>query len=169
MNTDNATNLALIGGFMPLKTSTTRALAASLAFVAAGATVAGAAVFHLPVLGFGRAPSAHAAVPVTPVAARKVVPRKVVRTRIVTDIVHRPAPPSAAPARARGGANYVRSRPITPVAVGGNPSLVTQSSQPQAVSAGTFHDSEDSHEGPDDGPPPAVSSTTGPATNRPDQ
>src|SRR4051794_10594294 len=36
-----------------LNRTTTRALAASVAMVAAGGTVAGAAVFHIPVLGFG--------------------------------------------------------------------------------------------------------------------
>ena len=40
---------------VPFTKTTIRAFAASIAFVAAGATLAGAAVFHLPVLGFGSA------------------------------------------------------------------------------------------------------------------
>jgi hypothetical protein len=81
---------------VPLSKTTTRAFAASIAFVAAGATVAGAAVLHLPVLGFGPAP---AATP-TPLAVRrvlavepeKVAPVKIVRTRYVDDVVRRPTP-----------------------------------------------------------------------------
>jgi hypothetical protein len=83
---------------LPFTKSTTRALAASVALVAAGATVAAAAVFQLPILGFGRASVASAiAVPdrVKPpveVVRRKVKPKVVVKTRYVDDIVHRPAP-----------------------------------------------------------------------------
>ncbi len=84
---------------MTLSRTTVRALAASVVFVAAGATVAAAAVFHLPVLGFGPAPSA-AAASATPVAAVRdaVTPRKVYKTRYVDDVVHAPAattPPSS--------------------------------------------------------------------------
>jgi hypothetical protein len=90
---------------VPLSKTTTRAIAASIALVAAGATVAGAAVFHLPMFGFGPtatagADAAPARPPVAP--AHKVRPRVIVRTRYVDDIVHRPAPrasraPSGAP------------------------------------------------------------------------
>jgi len=154
---------------MPLKTSTTRALAASIAFAAAGATCASAAVFHLPVLGFGRAPKSHVAAPVIPVVARKVEPRKIVRTRIVTDIVHRPTSPSAASTVARGRTTYVPPRPIAPVAVASNAASVMQGSVLQTSSTGTFHDGEDAHEASDDGPASVGSSTTTPPTNRPDQ
>jgi hypothetical protein len=99
--------------------STTRALAASVAFVAAGATVAGAAAFQLPSLGFGRANVASAAAtpghakPAVASVRRKVEPKVIVKTRYVTDIVHRRAPArayttSAAPAPAA---------PVAPVAV----------------------------------------------------
>jgi hypothetical protein len=85
-----------------LTTSSVRALAASIAIVASGATFAGAAVFHLPVLGFGRTGVASAAAPATTAATiakprvHKVRPKVIVKTKIVTDIVHRPAPVSAA-------------------------------------------------------------------------
>ena len=92
---------------MPFSKTTTRAFAASVALVAAGATVAGAAVFHLPILGFGS--TAVASATVTPTTAHharvaprhkvKVKPRVIVKIRYVDDIVHRPAPaPAPAPA-----------------------------------------------------------------------
>lgn len=79
---------------MPFTKTTTRALAASVALVAAGATVAAAAVFQLPILGFGRATVASAsAVPVRAVVVRqRVKPKVIVKIRYVDDIVHRPAP-----------------------------------------------------------------------------
>ncbi len=85
---------------MPLTKTTIRALAASTAFVAAGVTLAGAAIFHVPVLGFSRASAAtrSAAPPVDAAVAvrrRTVAPVKIVRTRYVDDIVHRPAPVGA--------------------------------------------------------------------------
>jgi hypothetical protein len=73
--------------------TTARALAAAIAFVIAGGTVAGAAVFHLPILGFGPAPVARTTVaPLTTPTTRKVQPRVVERTRFVDEVVHRPAP-----------------------------------------------------------------------------
>jgi len=84
---------------VPLTKSTIRALAASIALVAAGGTVAAAAVFQLPILGFAQAPASAAVSPgATPVVTRPAAPVKVVRTRYVYDIVHRPAPASAYPA-----------------------------------------------------------------------
>jgi hypothetical protein len=81
--------------------TTTRALAVSVALVASGGTVAGAAVFHLPILGFGRTAVAAAdtksVTAARPAAAvhRKVQPRTVVKTRYVEDVVHIPAPVAA--------------------------------------------------------------------------
>ena len=81
---------------MPFTKTTARAFAASIAFVVAGATLAGAAVFHLPVLGFSSASASAAPAPVRKVlATHKVAPRKIVRIRYVDDVVHRPAPVSA--------------------------------------------------------------------------
>lgn len=77
--------------------STTRALAASVAFVAAGATVAGAAVFQLPILGFGRADLASATAspagsrPALPVVRPPAKAEVIVKSRYVDDIVHRRA------------------------------------------------------------------------------
>ena len=85
---------------VPLTKTTIRALAASIALVAAGATVAGAAVFQLPILGFAQARPCRAAVSPggTHVVTRPAAPVKIVRTRYVDDIVHRPAPATAYPA-----------------------------------------------------------------------
>jgi hypothetical protein len=81
--------------FVPFTKTTTRALAASIALVAAGATVAAAAVFQLPILGFGHASIAAAsAVPARAVVQRSVEPKVIVKVRYVDDIVHRRAPAS---------------------------------------------------------------------------
>jgi hypothetical protein len=79
---------------VPFTKTTTRALAASIALVAAGATVAAAAVFQLPILGFGHATVASAsAVPARVVVVRRrVEPKVIVKVRYVDDIVHRRAP-----------------------------------------------------------------------------
>src|SRR5689334_3733714 len=75
--------------------ATITALAASVVLVAVTGTLAAAAVFQLPILGFG---TARAATPVERVElaatppARRVMPRRVVKVRVVTDVVHRPAP-----------------------------------------------------------------------------
>ena len=76
---------------MSLNRTTVRALAASVAMFTAGGTVAAAAVFHLPVLGFGaagvRAPTAQVE-RVAAVHAQPVAPIRVVKTRVVNEIVH---------------------------------------------------------------------------------
>lgn len=87
---------------MTFSKTTVRAFAASVALVAAGGTVAGAAVFHWPILGFGRESVASASdvtrSAVRTVAARKPSPRVIVKTRYVDDVVHRRAPsPAYAP------------------------------------------------------------------------
>ena len=79
---------------MHLNRTTTRALAASVALVAAGGTVAGAAVFHIPVLGFGavNAGATGQVAQVANVASEKpIAPRRVVKTRFVDQIVHHQA------------------------------------------------------------------------------
>ena len=86
---------------MQLTKTTTRAFAASLALVAAGGTIAGAAVFHLPILGLGRADAASAKVAPAPkpaAVAHKARRKVVVKTRYADVIVHVPAP--SAPAAA---------------------------------------------------------------------
>ena len=96
-----------------------RAFAASVVMVTAGGTVATAAVLHLPVLGFG---AASAAVASPRVAEHSEpahrAPIRVVRTRIVDDVVHRPAPisfarPTARPT-ARSYAPVVQVQPSAP-------------------------------------------------------
>lgn len=150
---------------MHLTKSTTRALAASVVFVAAGATVAGAAVFQLPILGFGPAnvASASASTPHVrpPVAAvpRKVAPKVVVKTRYVDDVVHRRAPERAYPAPTAPGANLAAAapatRPIDPAPAMENSSTTAGPSSTTATP--TTEWSEDGHEAaeherePDDG------------------
>jgi hypothetical protein len=81
---------------VPLTKTTTRAFAASLAMVAAGGTIAGAAVFHLPILGINGAAASTNVAPHTAqaaAAAPKTAHRKVVvKTRVANVIVHVPAP-----------------------------------------------------------------------------
>ncbi len=74
--------------------TTIRALAASVVMVAAAGTIAAAATFHLPVLGFGSAGAALAEPPSAAIrtAPRHVEPIRVDRTRVVTSVVHRPSP-----------------------------------------------------------------------------
>jgi hypothetical protein len=117
-----------------LTKTTTRAIAFSIALVAAGATVAGAAVFQLPILGFGRAAAGATAAPARrPVAPHKIRPNVIVKTRIVDDIVHRPAPtraygapastPSPAPMVAVSAANSTAvTAPTSPAVISGVPS-----------------------------------------------
>jgi len=88
-----------------LTKTTTRAFAASLAMVAAGGTIAGAAVFHLPILGInGAAASAnstpHTAEPAAAAAHNKAHRRVVVKTRFADVVVHVPAPSSGTVAAA---------------------------------------------------------------------
>ncbi len=90
---------------MQLTKTTTRAFAASLAMVAAGGTIAGAAVFHLPILGInGAAASAntasHKADPAVAAAHNKAHRKVVVKTRFADVVVHVPAPSSGTVAAA---------------------------------------------------------------------
>src|SRR5690242_2064464 len=103
---------------MTLTKTTTRALAASIAIVSAGATLAGAAVFHLPVLGFRSAAAAGESSVhryVQPVHRHTVRPIVVVRTRYVDDVVHRPAPASSYSVP-RGAAPYPAPRAAAAIA-----------------------------------------------------
>jgi hypothetical protein len=84
-----------------LNRTTVRALAASVAMFTAGGTVAAAAVFHLPVLGFDaaavRAPTAQVE-RVASVHTQPVAPIRVVKTRVVNEIVHHHAVAASMPA-----------------------------------------------------------------------
>ncbi len=152
---------------VPLNKTTTRALAASIAFVAAGTTVAGVAVFHLPVLGFGRAAAASAAT--APVRSghtviRKVAPIKVVRTRYVDDIVHRPAPTSAYPMM-RAVAATSAPRPAAPVApvvavALSVPSPATAVAASQSSPRATYHEDSAPDRERSNHNPPAVHGST---------
>lgn len=103
---------------MLLDKTTTRAFAASIALVLAGAVVAGAAVFHLPILGFGSA-GAESTVPhpSPSTTAHGVQPRVIVRTKYVDDVVHRPAPAtSASSASAASSTGSSSGAPAQPAA-----------------------------------------------------
>ncbi|HEY5011369.1 MAG TPA: hypothetical protein VIK61_01525, partial [Acidimicrobiia bacterium] len=132
---------------MPLNRTTTRALAASVALVAAGGTVAGAAVFHIPVLGFGASNAGATATQfaqvaaVRPRAATKVMPRRVVKTRYVDQIVHHQSAwsgssattaASTAPAPAATAApSHVEQAPTsTPPTMDPNPPAEPPSAEP---------------------------------------
>ncbi len=157
---------------MSLTTTSVRALAASIAIVASGATFAGAAVFHLPILGFGRTGVASAAAPATTAAtiakplAHKVRPKVIVKTRVVTDIVHRPAPVPAVADAAWTPPATTAAPPITlptPVPVQTAAPVVTSSSTAPAwseseVTDGHHHDSE--HDAEETGAAPATTSPT---------
>jgi hypothetical protein len=150
---------------MTLTKTTTRALAASVAIVSAGAMLAGAAVFHLPVLGFhsvaaASEPQAHGYE--HPVARHAVRPIAVVRVRYVDDIVHRPAPASAysvpravaqypAP---RAAATFV-SRAPQPVAV-----IAPQLTSPAASHYGEAEHEPVERDAPDHVPSRSQHSTT---------
>jgi hypothetical protein len=132
---------------VPLKKTTTRALAASVAFVAAGGTVAGAAVFHLPVLGFGptnAGATASAVASTTMKKTKTVTPIRVVKTRIVDEIVHR-----RAATRGTAGAAPATGVPIAPSAAGvAMPTSPPATETPDAPEAGggEDHESDDTHE-----------------------
>jgi hypothetical protein len=140
---------------VPLTKTTIRALAASVAFVAAGATFAAAAVYHLPVLGFSSASVASAA----PSAAsqrravpRQVAPRKIVRIRYVDVVVHRPAPPAAnATAPAIAPTYPVASRTLG--AATPQPLTYALTYAPRAPSARTFHEGAEHDSEPGDHAP----------------
>jgi hypothetical protein len=105
-----------------LNRTTIRALAASVAMVTAGGTVAAAAVFHIPVLGFaaaGAAPKPVERVAAVHAVAKRVAPIRVVKTRYVDEIVHHhsaapstPAP--VAPVAARAALTPVRAASVVP-------------------------------------------------------
>jgi hypothetical protein len=138
---------------VPLSTTTTRALAASLALVAAGATFAGTAAFHLPVLGFTQpARAALAAREPRPVQVRRLRPKpvRVVRTRVVTDVVHRPAPtPVSAPVAVVSPVPVAAAVPPAIVYVPAQPAQ--QKAPPRPVLAPGYHGStEPEHDGRDD-------------------
>ena len=132
---------------MPLDRKTARALAASLALVAAGGTVAGAAVFHLPVLGFGPANADATARPVAGVSlpkAKKTAPVRVVKTRFVDQIVHKPA---GGPASAHLSSDA--SQTTDPAASAATPSTTMPAvDPPDSPEAGgdDIHESDDGHE-----------------------
>ncbi len=137
---------------MPFTQTTVRALAASAVLVAAGGTVAGAAVLHAPILGFGRAEAASAnaapasATPGVPGVERKVRPRVVVKTRYADEIVHRPAASSyARPASAPSSAQEVWSS--APSETAPTTTSPTTASSPTTTMA-----------------PPVVTTTTAPTT-----
>jgi hypothetical protein len=111
---------------MPVSRSTSRAIAASVALVIAGGTLAGAAVFHLPILGFGKGATANAAETraAQPVEKRVVVrspkPRVVLRTRYVNVVVHRraarPLQPSIGSVGSVGSVGWVPASYAPPLA-----------------------------------------------------
>lgn len=101
---------------MQLTKTTTRALAVSAALVVSAGSIAGAAVFHLPILGLDRTSVASAESTTARPAAvvhRAVKPRRIVKTRYVNDIVHIPAPASASVQ----SANTQAAVTLSPVAV----------------------------------------------------
>ena len=152
--------------FVLVTKTTAQAFAASIAFIVAGAVVAGAAVFHLPVLGFS-APSASAApAPVRKVlATHKVTPRRIVRIRYVDDVVHRPAPVSAYPA-APVAVTY-QSPPVAPVVAApvAATSRTATAAAPRYPARATYReDSQPDREAGDHAPPGRYGSTSATAT-----
>jgi hypothetical protein len=154
---------------VPFTKTTTRALAASVALVAAGATVAGAAVFQLPILGFGRANVASAtttaARPKPALVVRKVKPKVVVKTRYVVDIVHRRAPARAANMQAAPVYASTASAP-PPTAYVQAPAVTVAAPAPAAIapprtsSPTTAAWSEDGSDGVEHGGPPTAGHST---------
>lgn len=154
---------------MSLNRTTIRALAASVAMFTAGGTVAAAAVFHLPVLGFDAAGASSPTAQVEPVAtvhAKPVVPLRVVKTRVVTEIVHHhaaaasmpaPAAPFAVPAPAASvSSTSGTTAPSAPVA-----------QQPTSPTGGGYEtddgheDGHDGHGGSEDVPSPTTGQPAG--------
>jgi hypothetical protein len=140
---------------VPFSTTTTRAIAASAAIIAASGTVAGAAVFHVPILGFGRAEIAAATVepPTNRTPARAPMhssSRVIVKTRYVDDIVHRrgriyaaPTLPTSAPVVAPAGAPSATS-PTSTAATTSTTATTTSTSVPRREDDG--HDGNE-HDG----------------------
>jgi hypothetical protein len=94
--------------------------------VAAGGTVASAAVFHLPVLGFGVSNAAASSSPAARVAtvhpqAPRAVPRRVVKTRFVDDIVHRRAHGSGVSSVPGSTAGLQAGAVVSPPTAGNDP------------------------------------------------
>ena len=166
---------------MPLNRTTTRALAASVALVAAGGTVAGAAVFHIPVLGFGASNAGAAATQFVQASAvrtsaTKALPRRVVKTRYVDQIVHHhsawsgsagvttaagvsaPAP-AAAPATA-APRHADEAPPTTPPTMDPTPPPTEEppTSEPPDDGGHDSHEGHGGHGGGDDNP--ATTTTT---------
>jgi hypothetical protein len=153
---------------VPLTKTTTRAFAASLVMVAAGGTIAGAAVFHLPILGLGRADVASAsAAPVAkravPVAPKKVHPKVIVKTRYADQIVHVPAPSVASSATPVAAA--VTSAPAQPPAPSPDPVGTiaepeeTTTTPPSPSTTVAEHDDEGEHDHEDAAEPDEVEHT----------
>ena len=145
---------------MPLNRTTTRALAASVALVAAGGTVAGAAVFHLPILGFGAANAGASSAVVRTVAdvrpAAKIAPIRVVRTRYVDQIVHQhrgaaasraTAPQPSAPVAAASPTAAPTTPPTSTDPVTNPPVVDPPTSNPPVVQPPEPPDSGDGHDG----------------------
>ncbi len=136
---------------MPFTQTTIRALAASAVLVAAGGTVAGAAVLHAPILGFGRAEAASAnaapssATPGVPGVERKVRPVVVVKTRYEDEIVHRPA----ASSYARAASAPSSAQEVSPA----SPETAPSTTSPTTASSPTTTMA-----------PPVVTTTTTPTT-----
>jgi hypothetical protein len=155
---------------MALKRSTARAVAASFAIVVAGATFAGAAVFHLPILGF------KSRSPVNGVEQRFERPgivraqkRVVVRTRYVDVVVHRPSAPVAQPPAAStfptiasgpAGTTYATTTPTAPVTPRTTEPTRTSTSAPAPTTTSTVPVLEPEHDPTDDVPPPSTGPTT---------
>ena len=149
---------------MPLNRTTTRALAASVALVAAGGTVAAAAVFHLPVLGFGPANAGATPQQVAAVSfhadATKTAPIRVVRTRFVDQIVHRQtghrasaAPPVTASAVTTAATTHALTTP-TAVEHPKSPVVEPPDAPEPPEAGGDDHDGDDEaeqHDGDHDG------------------
>jgi hypothetical protein len=141
---------------MTLTKTTTRALAASIAIVSAGATLAGAAVFHLPVLGFRSAAASESSTHryEQPIARHAVRPIAVVRVRYVEDIVHRPAPASSYSAP-RGVAPNSAARPaaiLASPARQSGPVVARQTASPAATHYGEAEHEPIGHDAPDHAP-----------------
>jgi hypothetical protein len=155
---------------MALKRSTARAVAASFAIVVVGGTFAGAAVFHLPILGFRSGSPARAVEQrfERPGIVRASKRRVVVRTRIVDVVVHRPSAPVAAPPIAStssitGAGPVGTSYDTTTVPAPVNPSTTEptriSTTVPVATTATTTPVVAREHE-PTDVVPPSSGSTT---------
>jgi hypothetical protein len=160
---------------VPLNRTTVRALAASVAMFTAGGTVAAAAVFHLPVLGFDAAgasasPRHLEQAAVIHARAHAVTPVRVVKTRVVTEIVHHHA--VAASTSAHAAPVAVAAPAPASVIPTGNTVPMTSPPVAQPPTGPTHgddgHEADDTHEtghdghgGADDSSPGTGQSTGG--------